>query len=208
MKKSKIILIIVLSFVVIACAVAFVICNANNMIWVIPTDSMAPTINSGDAILCKPVNNSEQLRNGDIITYRAIRQGEQDLSIGIIQSIYDLGNGQFAYEVMDCYYADSYLTTVVQHGEISGQFVGVIYNNTIGIVILLVIVLAVGVLLIRRRRNKKMLAAKQNDADSPENYAQVGVPNSAELMQYKELLDMGAITPEEFEAKKKELLGL
>ena len=34
-------------------------------------------------------------------------------------------------------------------------------------------------------------------------------PNTAdELKKYKELLDMGAITQEEFEAKKKELLGL
>lgn len=31
---------------------------------------------------------------------------------------------------------------------------------------------------------------------------------AAELKKYKELLDMGAITEEEFEAKKKELLGL
>jgi len=34
-------------------------------------------------------------------------------------------------------------------------------------------------------------------------------PSAAtELKQYKELLDMGAITPEEFDAKKKQLLGL
>lgn len=208
MKKSKIILIIVLSFVVIACAVTFVICNANNMILTIPNDSMAPMIDAGDVVLCKPINNSKQLQNSDIITYWAIRDGEHTLSIGSIQGIYDLGNGQLAYEVKDCYYSDSHLTTVVQHGELEGLFVGVIYNNTIGIVILLVITLVVGMLLIRRRRNKKVLAAKQNDADSPENYAQVGVPNSVELMQYKELLDMGAITPEEFEAKKKELLDL
>ena len=208
MKKSKIILIIVLSFVVIACAATFVICNANNMILTIPNDSMAPMIDAGDVVFCKPINNSKQLQNSDIITYWAIRDGEHTLSIGSIQGIYDLGNGQLAYEVKDCYYSDSHLTTVVQHGELEGLFVGVIYNNTIGIVILLVITLVVGMLLIRRRRNKKVLAAKQNDADSPENYAQEGVPNSAELMQYKELLDMGAITPEEFEAKKKELLGL
>ena len=34
-------------------------------------------------------------------------------------------------------------------------------------------------------------------------------PNAAQqLMEYKNLLDMGAITQEEFEAKKKQILGL
>ena len=32
--------------------------------------------------------------------------------------------------------------------------------------------------------------------------------NASELKQYKELLDMGAITQEEYEAKKKQLLNL
>ena len=32
--------------------------------------------------------------------------------------------------------------------------------------------------------------------------------NAAELKQYKELLDAGIITQEEFDAKKKQLLGL
>lgn len=209
MKKSKIILIIVLSFVVIACAVTFVICNANNMLMTIPHDSMAPMINAGDVVLCKPINNSEQLQNSDIITYWVIRDGEHNLSIGSIQGIYDLGNGQLAYEVKDCYYPDIYLTTMVKNEEVEGLFVGVIYNNTIGIIILFVIVLAVIILSLRRRRNKKAFAtAKHNNAESPENPSQKGVPDSAELIQYKELLDMGAITPEEFEAKKKELLGL
>ena len=34
------------------------------------------------------------------------------------------------------------------------------------------------------------------------------VSTADELKKFKELLDMGAITQEEFEAKKKELLGL
>lgn len=47
----------------------------------------------------------------------------------------------------------------------------------------------------------------QNAAPAP---ASVPAPASAavEIKQYKELLDMGAITQEEFEAKKKQLLGL
>ena len=87
MKKSKIILIIVLSFVVIACAVTFVICNANNMLMTIPHDSMAPMINAGDVVLCKPINNSEQLQNSDIITYWVIRDGEHKAS-----TIWVMGN--------------------------------------------------------------------------------------------------------------------
>lgn len=40
------------------------------------------------------------------------------------------------------------------------------------------------------------------------NAASTPVDVPKELKKYKELLDMGAITPEEFEAKKKQLLGL
>lgn len=35
-----------------------------------------------------------------------------------------------------------------------------------------------------------------------------GVSPADEIRKYKELLDMGAITDSEFDAKKKELLGL
>lgn len=41
-------------------------------------------------------------------------------------------------------------------------------------------------------------------ANSPSS----AVSNADELMKYKQLLDAGAITPEEYEAKKKQLLGL
>ena len=37
---------------------------------------------------------------------------------------------------------------------------------------------------------------------------EVPASNADELKKYKELLDMGAITQEEFDAKKKQLLGL
>lgn len=53
---------------------------------------------------------------------------------------------------------------------------------------------------------------KKTDDAAPVNVsAQQYVPvpsNAAELKQYKELLDMGAITQEEYDAKKKQLLGL
>lgn len=207
-KKSKTLLVIVLVLIVDVCIVAFVIGSQNNLILRVHNDSLAPTINEGDVILCKPINDSDQLRIGDIISYRK-RSLDEHVEIGQIQAIYDVGNGQFAYEVKDDFYTVIGLTTIVQHGEVEGQFIGVIYNNTIGIVILLVGVLVIGILFIRRRHNKKAYATVQrNDAESPQAFSQVGTPDNADIIRYKELLDMGAITPEEFEAKKKELLGL
>ena len=164
-------------------------------------DSLAPSIKADDIFICKPVKDFEKLRSADIISFWTITDGEWVVGTGQIQNIYDAGNGQFIYEVKDH-------TLFVYQEEIIGQFFGVIYNKTIGFVILLAIVLIVGAMLIRNRQNKKMLAERQNTADSPEYYPQVGISDSTDLIQYKELLDMGAITPEEFEAKKKELLGL
>ena len=46
------------------------------------------------------------------------------------------------------------------------------------------------------------------DKNAPAGPAAPPVSSADELKGYKELLDMGAITPEEFEAKKKQLLGL
>ena len=47
---------------------------------------------------------------------------------------------------------------------------------------------------------------KQQQAQTPVTVARVS--GAEELKQYKELLDSGVITQEEFEAKKKQLLGL
>ena len=41
-----------------------------------------------------------------------------------------------------------------------------------------------------------------------QNQQAIQVSAADELKKYKELLDMGAITQEEFDAKKKQLLGL
>ena len=40
------------------------------------------------------------------------------------------------------------------------------------------------------------------------NNAFLGISNADEILKYKKLLDMGIITQDEFEAKKKQLLGL
>ena len=49
-----------------------------------------------------------------------------------------------------------------------------------------------------------IVAVRPNDKQKSSNN---GIANAAELKQYKELLDSGAITQEEFEKKKNELLG-
>lgn len=51
-------------------------------------------------------------------------------------------------------------------------------------------------------------APPQRPAVSQQRPAGAGLGAAEELKAYKELLDMGAITPEEFDAKKKQLLGL
>ena len=55
-----------------------------------------------------------------------------------------------------------------------------------------------------------LLAAKQDTPVAPSATIKQEIPqsNAEELKKYKELLDMGVITQEEFDAKKKQLLGL
>ncbi|MBD8036747.1 PH domain-containing protein [Solibacillus sp. A46] len=50
----------------------------------------------------------------------------------------------------------------------------------------------------------KLKTSNKNDHTS----VPVPISNAEEIIKYKELLDAGIITPEEFEAKKKQLLGL
>lgn len=52
----------------------------------------------------------------------------------------------------------------------------------------------------------ELLMSRQNDRKSAKET--VSLSNADELKKYKELMDIGAITQEEFEAKKKQLLDL
>lgn len=58
----------------------------------------------------------------------------------------------------------------------------------------------VNALLVERQKKQKETASSQS--------ASPAVSSADELKKFKELLDMGVITQEEFDAKKKELLGL
>lgn len=58
--------------------------------------------------------------------------------------------------------------------------------------------------LLIERQSKPVVAS----ATAPVPKQEAPVSNADELKKYKELLDMGAITQEEFDAKKKQLLGL
>lgn len=55
-----------------------------------------------------------------------------------------------------------------------------------------------------------LLIDRQNKSiiETPTNKQEISQSNADELKKYKELMDIGAITQEEFEAKKKQLLGL
>ena len=53
-----------------------------------------------------------------------------------------------------------------------------------------------------------LIERQGNQQKTVENHPQLPQDNTAELKKYKELLDEGVITQEEFDAKKKQLLGL
>ena len=59
-------------------------------------------------------------------------------------------------------------------------------------------------LALRMQEEQDLLA--QREAVNPPNYTSTSPAD--EIAKYKELLDSGAITQEEFDAKKKQLLGL
>lgn len=56
----------------------------------IQTDSMYPTFNSGDSIICEEVD-TKTLRTGDIIAYWTIINGERTINTHRIMEIYDGG---------------------------------------------------------------------------------------------------------------------
>ena len=57
--------------------------------------------------------------------------------------------------------------------------------------------------------NQKIREAKGGAHSAPTVIQQTAAPSAAdELKKFKELLDMGAISQEEYDAKKKQLLGL
>lgn len=58
----------------------------------IQTESMYPTLLPGDLIFDTPVNDAEELREGDIITYWTIINGERVLNTHRITGIYDGGD--------------------------------------------------------------------------------------------------------------------
>ena len=56
--------------------------------------------------------------------------------------------------------------------------------------------------------NKLLMQRQEQRKAAPEVAAAPAPSNASELKQYKELLDSGVISQEEFDAKKKQLLGL
>ena len=63
-----------------------------NIVVEIQTDSMSPTFTSGDRIICEEVA-PEDLREGDIITYWTVIDGERVLNTHRIVGIYEDSDG-------------------------------------------------------------------------------------------------------------------
>ena len=84
-----------------------------------------------------------------------------------------------------------------------------IYNNFPGVLFEIILLLVV---IIAFAKRSTIIAgspvAENADSKTIINNIQESSTNADELKKYKELFDMGAITQEEFDAKKKELLGL
>ncbi|HCB29106.1 MAG TPA: hypothetical protein DEP40_12660 [Enterococcus sp.] len=57
-------------------------------------------------------------------------------------------------------------------------------------------------------RPEQQMANEKISAEPEINYEAEAVSPIEEIRQYKELLDAGILTQEEFDAKKKELLGI
>lgn len=55
---------------------------------------------------------------------------------------------------------------------------------------------------------RSLLISQMNQNQASSNGRVAGVSSADEIIKYKELLDMGAITEEEFEKKKKDILGV
>lgn len=206
MKKLKNILIIVLVFTIVLCTITYVFCKAKNIIFTVNSDLMKPIINEGDDILCKPVQNANQLCKGDIITFWTFIHENRTLAIGEIGEIY-IGDEYLIYEVKD-------YPVLVHQKEIEGQFIRVLDISTLGIfAVLFIILMAVAIFIVQRSIHKKALAeSKVNDVEALQNTMvsnlQIRDTDPMEIMQYKELLDTGVITQEEFDTKKKQLLEL
>ena len=66
-------------------------------IFSVQTDSMYPTLKSGDLIICRELKDSAALRPGDIITYWTIINGERALNTHRIVNVYD-GGGYLIFE--------------------------------------------------------------------------------------------------------------
>ena len=63
----------------------------------VQTDSMYPTLKSGDLVIDRAVKDTSKLRTGDIITYWTVIEGQRVLNTHRIYEIYD-GGGYLIFE--------------------------------------------------------------------------------------------------------------
>ena len=95
----NVILVIAIMFAAVCTYVSFVSTSGNGVpnilgyeFFSVQTDSMYPTLKSGDLIIDKTVKDTGDLRIGDIITYWTVIDGERVLNTHRINQIYTTGS--------------------------------------------------------------------------------------------------------------------
>lgn len=100
----NVILVVAIILAAVCTYVSFVASSGNGVpnllgfeIFSVQTDSMYPTLKSGDLVIDRAVKDISTLRKGDIITYWTVLEGERVLNTHRIYEIYD-GGGHLIFE--------------------------------------------------------------------------------------------------------------
>ena len=100
----NVVLVVAIILAAVCTYVSFVASSGNGVpnllgfeIFSVQTDSMYPTLKSGDLVIDRAVKDVSALRKGDIITYWTVLEGERVLNTHRIYEIYD-GGGHLIFE--------------------------------------------------------------------------------------------------------------
>ena len=100
----NVVLVLAIILAAVCTYVSFVASSGNGVpnllgfeIFSVQTDSMYPTLKSGDLVIDRAIKDASTLRKGDIITYWTVLEGERVLNTHRIYEIYD-GGGHLIFE--------------------------------------------------------------------------------------------------------------